>query len=647
MALSMVRHETSEWEVVKTKRGGDRRREGAQARAKPATTAADDPETKAFAAFDALHASTDERRGDTSRGSSPRSLPAPETPPRPEQAPASMSKKKDKKKKQQQVKEAPQKTQSAPPSPGLTLQMLEIILGDVAVAYPDNEVAQIQYVADKLLAAYKDISMPFPAQIYTKPMDETLSMFDNILSTNMTVELAKFLRSKSIDALEESFATFSRALFDYSLGPKAQLKSHAGLVVMIVAMARSVPVAIVRCCNAMVAEGSRFAAPDKLPLLVWVFAQAERGATGSLLALWLQAILPQLIGLDQGKGKKGKGKVSQQGYILDPATYATVEDCLRRGLSGGNGAGFSAAVKQAAKDGLTVKCDGTEVTEPIISLTSLDLLRSAIHLHHARVPPRVLSQLQEAYPVLRSIALSSASRSSTHVFLKCSLEFASKTEGGVLGQGDAAVSEAAENVIACLAKDAECFEVWTTKHKGHIRGSCRILQHLLHAPPASFRKLLSSSSNKDLFVKMLKKLQDRHGFLLSQGKGWQGACARGAQEACKAFLGKGSGAISKSGSSISPKNLFLLCFFLGLGVTYLVTKWDDVAFGVREFLKTEQGRAVLEIWERVDKSAKELANSENGQWVLHKVEMATDAALRWFEQAREVSMRLGNAHTSS
>ncbi|CAD7695588.1 unnamed protein product [Ostreobium quekettii] len=652
MALSMVRNETSKWEVVKPKRGADKKRkDGPQAAVQPAQAAArgagNAGEKGPFSAFDALHADTDARRREGSNGSSPRSLPAPETPPRPEQAPQSMGKKKDKKKKQQAAKELPPKAQPAAPSPGLSVQNLKTILKDVAMAYPDNEAAQVQYVADKFLAAFKDKSLPFPAEIYLKPIDETVSMFDSLLSAKMTAELDKFLRSKSIDALVESLTAFCRALFDCASGPKAQLKGHAGLVVMIVAMARSVPLAVVRCCDVFVTEGARFAAPNKLPLLVWVFAQAERGASGSLLALWLQAILPQLLEADQGKGKKGKGKAGQQAHVLEPTSYTVVADCLRRGLNGGSGSGMSTQIKEAAKDGLSAKCGGTQVNEPVVSLRSLDQVQCAIHLQHARLPVQVVTQLQDVYPAMRSIALSCASQKSLHGFLKSSLEYAAKSEGGYLGRGDSIVEEAVENVITCLSRDPECFDVWTTKHRGQIRGSCRVLQHLLHAEPASFRNLLSSPANRDRFMKMVKKLQDRHGFLLAQGKGWQGACARGAHEACKSFLGKSKGGASKGLSSVSPKMLFVIAACIGLGAAFVATKWDDIVFATHEFLGTEQGKVVLEMWERVERAAREAAGSEQGQWVLGKVEVVAGLASEWFEQAKEVAFGLGNSQKAS
>lgn len=136
-----------------------------------------------------------------------------------------------------------------------------------------------------------------------------------------------------------------------------------------------------------------------------------------------------------------------------------------------------------------------------MSLLSLNMVQCAIWLDlTVPIPSQILSPLKDLYPTLRSLAFACASHTALHDFLKFSLEFAAKSEGGYLGRGDRIVDEATENVIRCLLNDSECFDVWTTKHKGQIRGSCRVLQHLLHAPSPSFQKLLATPANKTLFL---------------------------------------------------------------------------------------------------------------------------------------------------
>ena len=41
------------------------------------------------------------------------------------------------------------------------------------------------------------------------------------------------------------------------------------------------------------------------------------------------------------------------------------------------------------------------------------------------------------------------------------------------------MQQAARNVVACLLHDDDAFMAWQTRHKHQLRGSTRVLQHLL------------------------------------------------------------------------------------------------------------------------------------------------------------------------
>lgn len=55
-------------------------------------------------------------------------------------------------------------------------------------------------------------------------------------------------------------------------------KGQAGVVIMVSMMARANPVAVMRAMEQLVYDGPRFTSPTRLPLLLWVFGQAERCA---------------------------------------------------------------------------------------------------------------------------------------------------------------------------------------------------------------------------------------------------------------------------------------------------------------------------------------------------------------------------------
>lgn len=626
-----TRADSGGWETVKSRRGDRRKKEvsSAPAVAKPASGGAPaaaaradgNQAVKAFSAFDALFVEDgqkQERSPPSAGGSKTASeeVKTPDTPPRSEEAAKQRqgNKKKDKKSKAQKQQQQQQQSASSDGSgkkagrkggakattaaaasgaqtqSGLSLDDLKIILLEVKERYPENEVAQLQFVADKLLNIFKDKEMPFPSNVYTKPVEQTVNMFQSVLLPAVAAELETFLKFKSVEAMRESFIAFIKVLFDEIMGSKSTAKGKIGLVLLISSIARACPIAIVRASDDIVAEGQRFCTPGKLPTLMWIFAQAEEGGTGAALALWLRVLLPQLAAIKPvQKRKRRKEKETQQTaansnkqqaqkiYALEKPAYNIVAESMKRVFGGDS---LSPQIREAAKQGLHSSFQGNEVSEPIISLSTLSTIQCALFLDSEnRIPERILSYLKGLYPTLRSLAFSTASTSDLQSFIKTSLEFAARSESPFIGAGDIVVSEATENIIGCLSVDKECFEIWTTKHKGQIRGSCRVLQHLLHTSPKSFRQLMRDSTSQTAFWRMCRQLQDRHGLLLAQGKGWKCECARGAHAACKQFLeGPKNFGKKQSNWSISPVTLFVTLSVVGIVGATVAAKWDEIKF---------------------------------------------------------------------
>lgn len=668
MVPSVLRNESGEWETVKSRKGDRKKKDVAAAvgttkvfGAEPRLFEHDDAAKKAFAAFDALYVDDAGEGGGKQRLERPplslSSLPGttdevktPDTPPRSDEGiknrDGGVGRKKDKRRKAAALPPPPKMSNkiaaSTTPSSGLNLYSLKSILRDVEMRYQENEVAQLQYIADKMLGAFKDRAMPFPAEVYAKPLEKTVNMFHSVVSPKVATELARFLRSKSTAALQESFLAFVRVLFDGIIGAKGSSTNQVGLVLLITAIARTCPLVVVRCGEDIMKEGPRFTALEKLPLLMWIFAQAEEGGTGATLALWLRIILPQLIGIDltQQKDKKLEGNYAQtapETYSLDPSSCILVAECMERAFGSSSMSSLSPKVKQAAKEGLNMPGKDSEVFEPIISLKSLNSVQCAINLESAtRIPAQVLSGLETLYPAFRSIAYSTASPNDLQDFVKISLEFAARSEGGFMGPGDHVVAEATENIMDCIHADPECFEIWATKHKGQISGSCRVLQHLLHTSPASFRRLMVIPTNHKAFVKMCKNLQDRHRLLLAQEKGWYGIAARSAHEACKRFLESPKGIGKKQNRwSISMNTIIVTFVTVGIITALVAAKWDDIKIVADDFLKSDNGEFLLQKIESVQVSIHEWTSSTVAQWIRKEVGNVEGFVSKHVNQVRE------------
>lgn len=63
--------------------------------------------------------------------------------------------------------------------------------------------------------------------------------------------------------------------------------------------------------------------------------------------------------------------------------------------------------------------------------------------------------------------------------LQLALESAAQAASEAASNGDETVKQAARNVVACLLHDDAAFMAWQTRHKHQLRGSTRVLQHLL------------------------------------------------------------------------------------------------------------------------------------------------------------------------
>jgi hypothetical protein len=117
---------------------------------------------------------------------------------------------------------------------------------------------------------------------------------------------------------------------------------------------------------------------------------------------------------------------------------------------------------------------------------------------------------------------------------------------------DQLVLRSASNMVACLCGNDSCFALWEAKHKGGLRGSARVLAALVQQPQL-LGPLLQQRTSVEAFRGLLSALPARHRSHLAAGKGWQGTCARVAEDACNKLprkLGRGGwGKGSKGGSA--------------------------------------------------------------------------------------------------
>jgi hypothetical protein len=133
-------------------------------------------------------------------------------------------------------------------------------------------------------------------------------------------------------------------------------------------------------------------------------------------------------------------------------------------------------------------------------------------------------------PGLTALAALSGCRAQYSEWLVLALESAGLSSAAP-GSPDELVLRSASNVVACLCGNEACFGLWEAKHKGGLRGSARVLAALLRRPEL-LGPLQQAGASKAAFRRLLAALPARHRAHLAAGKGWQGACARVAEDAC-------------------------------------------------------------------------------------------------------------------
>lgn len=150
-------------------------------------------------------------------------------------------------------------------------------------------------------------------------------------------------------------------------------------------------------------------------------------------------------------------------------------------------------------------------------------------------------------PGLTALAAVSSCGRQYSDWLLLALESASLS-GAAPDAPDQLVLRSASNVVACLCGNDSCFALWEAKHKGALRGSARVLAALVQQPQL-LGPLLQQRSSVEAFRGLLSALPARHRSHLATGKGWQGTCARVAEDACNKLPRKlGRGGWGKGGS---------------------------------------------------------------------------------------------------
>lgn len=326
------------------------------------------------------------------------------------------------------------------------------------------------------------------------------------------------------------------------------------------------------------------------------------------IAIWLRVLLPQIIGMQLPTiMQKAAPSPDSAVLVMAPAGINTALDYLQALLNTAqeppmqqqtNDHGFpewhggsanlrssNSILHRLACIGLRYSTsDGSSTVEPVVPPAALEaIIRSQFaDSSHLQTAQRI--KLLKQYELLRELAFAGARAGAfdCEESLRLALDTAVLSDGSFEGPGDETVDQAARNILSCIAEDSQAARVWESRHKQQLKGSARVLQHLLHVYPKHFQGVLATSKNKAGLVKLLQSLRQRHHNQLVQGKGWARTCAKASESASLGLQKK----VRNRGNSVGV--LLLLLLTIG-GATAALMRNSEAQEAFRALSQTKAG----------------------------------------------------------
>lgn len=445
---------------------------------------------------------------------------------------------------------------------GVDLAALKTYLSELEAKYGSNEVSQLEMLADFLLKTFKEVELPFNNILHEKPLEKAADLPLSEVPSDLRKVLADFIRSKSDLSVKEVLLLLMREVFaGLPEGNKAKAgvqppRAKVGLLVLLALAVQTRPTALLVASADLYKQGRQFSAPGRLPQLLWVIHQAARVKPEVAVAVWVRVVLPQLLGTLPAGAKKNDTQTKTEGSAggeakdgptsLDASCHEVALQYVNQLLVGN----VMTKVAEERKGGDVIKGDG-EVEPVVPGLFVETLMRGCMEETSgpSSMSRGIRSRCQSLYLLLRDVACASESTRQYEEWLPVALETAGMSNSGAFSEGDELVARASSHVVMCLLKEDKCFQVWENKHKGMLKGSARVLQHMAHSQ-AVLSPVLKNTDKAGAWLRLLDALPARHKFALKQGKGWQGACARASEEAIGKLRGRAASSTRSGGSSL-------------------------------------------------------------------------------------------------
>ncbi|KAJ6402460.1 hypothetical protein OIU84_014538 [Salix udensis] len=282
----------------------------------------------------------------------------------------------------------------------------------------------------------------------------------------------------------------------------------------------------------VISENPKYQGQDKLPVIVWMIAQACQGDLVVGLYTWIRVLFPMLSG-------KSSSNPQSRDLILQLVERILSSPKARTIL-------FNGAIKKG---------------ERLVPPSALELLmRLTFPVPSARV--KATERFEAVYPTLKEVALAGSSGSKamkqvTHQILN----FAVKATGEA---GSSELSrEASDIFIWCLTQNPDSYKQWDMFYLDNLEASVTVLRKL----SGEWKDHLVKHSSPDPVRETLKSFRQKNEKALAEERNaGDYASLKEADKYCKAILGR----LSQGHGCI--RSLFIVAAALAVGAVVISQK---------------------------------------------------------------------------
>ncbi|CAN6445750.1 unnamed protein product [Victoria cruziana] len=336
---------------------------------------------------------------------------------------------------------------------------LSAFLVDISGSYEDAPDIQLMRFADYYARAFSAVSssqFPWTKMFKESPVSKIVDVPLSSISEDVYKTSTDWIGHRPIEALSEfvlwGLDSIIADLIAHQGTAKGSKKStqqpsskaQVAIFVVLAMVLRRKPDALFNLMETL-KTSSKYQGQDKIPVLVWVIAQACQGDLAVGMALWVQMLLPLAVGKSS-----------------NPHSRDLALQLLERILS-------SPKAKPVLLNGAVRK------GERLVPPTALDLLMQATFpTPSARI--KATERFESVYPFLKELAL--AGSPGSKAMKQVAMQIFPMTYSAISKNNPELSREAAGVFIWCLSQNSECYKHWEKVYLERIEASVVVLTKL-------------------------------------------------------------------------------------------------------------------------------------------------------------------------